>query len=200
MENCLLFVALLFCFVGNYSLALRQGSFSYSFSCNNCSADVLAALSDQDQDALCATGMDDLSCFYDCGSGEYVAAHCACNTGLLFADPSLSYSYDTGFDDFYCCGSEDCQTPIVGYWVKYYIKNKTESELDEYLTNFCSGTECPQSYSFSQQVHSFSFSLNCFMESCLIMSLSQQFNQRFNLLYYQLRSPPLSQFLDPHIS
>ena len=80
---------------------------SYSFGgCDTrfCSDDVVDAIGDQE--AFCE--IDDVSCVEPCVPAGWIEAHCACNTGQLFA----SYSFDFS-GEAYCCGNKECQDAIV---------------------------------------------------------------------------------------
>ena len=102
----------------------------------DCPPEVLAALGNSDQSALCLLDASLLSCMDGCLPGGLLEAHCACETGSIF----VSYSYDfTG--ETYCCGDADCQAAVVNYFT-LILADGYSSEVEMYLDSTCSGVSC----------------------------------------------------------
>ena len=98
-----------------------------------------------DQDAICA--LDDLSCLSSCDSLiDWAGAHCACDTGALFASYSFDFAGET-----YCCGDESCQNAIETFYASAF--GMSEEMLELYLGQGCGdGVSCESgslSYSHS---------------------------------------------------
>mmetsp|Transcript_7776 Transcript_7776/g.9246 ORF Transcript_7776/g.9246 Transcript_7776/m.9246 type:complete len:150 (+) Transcript_7776:12-461(+) len=68
----------------------RIYSHSFSGCVNDCADKVYANYGDHE--GFC--NLDDLSCLDDCDIAEWIAAHCACDTGALFASYSFSFAGD----------------------------------------------------------------------------------------------------------
>ena len=74
----------------------------------SCPKEVITAFTDRNQDAFCDT---DATCLSECTSSAMIGAHCACNTGALFASCSFDFTGET-----YCCGDVSCQNAIVTFY------------------------------------------------------------------------------------
>jgi hypothetical protein len=148
----------------SYPLSMTHStvhSYSYSMGCAaSCSDEVLATYGDQD--ALCS--LNDISCTDDCGA-EWIAAHCACDSGTLFA----SYSFDFLGSDVYCCGDATCQDAVLDSYIAYGWSSSLAEAL---LEDACTSVTCTYSYSYSMEA-SYSFAGDdCDFSSCSTEVLS----------------------------
>ena len=105
---------------------------------SDCPAEVINAFGDQD--AFCALDPELLACMSDCDMDDSgINAHCACDTGALFA----SYSFDFAGSDAYCCGDPECQAAVVDFYVDSSgVVDK--AAVEEYLHESCvkAGVSC----------------------------------------------------------
>ena len=123
----------------SYSYSYSYGSAPAVVSCAaSCSTDVLEAIEEEDQTAACAL---DLKCASDCFSETFVNAHCACNSGAMFA----SYSYDFAGSEAYCCSSDDgCDEAVQALYRELLVDSPVNnaSALAEYLDQQCANVSC----------------------------------------------------------
>jgi hypothetical protein len=144
----------------SYSMSF---SFSMSMDCAaDCSDEILST--EGDHDAFCALDVD-ISCLDDCG-GEWIAAHCACDTGALFG----SFSYD--FNEAYCCGNDECQDAVLNM---YTAAGNNKTAVDYYLEVACSTVACG-SYSVS---YSHSYVLSHTNDDDSMTSFSHSFSHGY---------------------
>ena len=167
-------------------------SFGTTAGCvDDCSDSVMSAFGSQD--AFCA--LDDVSCTDDCGA-EWIAAHCACETGALFG----SFSYEFIGSEDVCCGDASCQSSVVEMYVSL-SDGSTYDEIEAMLMESCAGVSCgtkeySQSYaqswhatkSFSHAAKSFSLLAKSFSHAA--KSFSQSFSGSHKMTSYSHSSAP----------